>query len=158
MPSTRAATAALSVLALSLAACGGSGDTLSDTSRGPTLSRGELASRGSAICRDLAKRSEAVREPTGVDTAAIADYLGRVAPFTEQLERRLRELEPADDVRPAWDALTATVAETTATFREIDAKAKADDDAGAAQAARRLDALQAETLAAARKIGVTGCG
>lgn len=147
MPSTRAAAiAALSTLALSLTACGGSDDT---------LSKSELTSKGNAICKDIEAKVKGVKTPT--DVAGIADYSAKIAPYTAELTSRLKALKPADDVKSDWNTLTSSLAKSSDAFKSIGAQVKAKDQAGLQKASADIDAASKQTTAAAKKLGLSTC-
>lgn len=150
MFTTRAAVAtALSVVAVSLTACGGSDSD--------TLNRSELASKGNAICKDIEPKVKAVKEPNAADEAALAEYFGKIAPYLNEIDSRLKGLKPADDVKSDWDDLTSSIGKTSDAIKTISDKVQAKDEAGAEQAGKSLDALGNQTDAAAKKIGLTAC-
>lgn len=143
-----AVAAALAAVSLSLAACGGGSDT---------LSKSELVSQATTICKDVEAKVKKVQEPSGADIKAFASYFGKLAPYTEELESRLKELKPGDSEKADWDQLTSSVGKASDAFKNIASKAASGDQAGLASAGSELDKVSSGSDAAAKKLGLDGC-
>jgi hypothetical protein len=135
------------VLALLVAGCGGSG--------GKRLDRGAYVSQADAICRDVAKRQQALKPPTSL--ATIPAYVDKSLPIVDSGTERLRKLEPPKEldakVKDWLDALDQSRVQLVALKKAAEDK---DVDRVQALGAGATTSIS-QTHALARAIGLHDC-
>jgi hypothetical protein len=159
MMTWRNAVAGLAVAATSvgLAACGSSSDS-SGSSSGSGLSRTAIASKANAICKKAQTDAQAIEAPASYDDPAVAaQYFDQVAPITDAETKALLALEPADDVKADFTALTDAQTEANTLLQTIKQKADTKDATGLDDL-KKVQPAGDKVAAAAEKLGAKSCG
>jgi hypothetical protein len=145
----KVAAALLAALALGIAGCGGSEET---------LSRAQLTSRIQAACRQAQRAQEARmrRSARGSGTAAFIDAV--VAGQKVAVER-IDELHPTDAVQSQFDAFKQGMQDRVDLFERVASVDGSDAAVKRAVAAISAagDAINRRLSTAARRLGVEGC-
>jgi hypothetical protein len=144
---------AIALAAAVLAGCGG-GD---DDDGG--LSRSELNTQSEAICKDGRDQLNDLSSPDLSDPDQAAAFLTDAVAIFDATIKKLRALEPEDDLKDDYEAYVAIVDENGDQLKGILAKAKARDASGERDLNAYLNdsARDRRTKDAAVKAGLTGC-
>lgn len=137
-------------IALTLAACGGGGDS--------ALSRAKIDVKANALCVKAASDAKAFPVPADFkkNPAAAAAYLDKVVPLAQRLLADLKELKPASDVKADWNDFLAKEDTHLQVLDGVRQKAHARDKSGIADLEK--DKTGPPANAAAAKAGLTSCG
>lgn len=146
--------AALTVIAVVLASCGGGTDRLTKT---------ELITQGDAICKTFANKAR----PIGQDITAApsADNLDQYATAFGQLETvfgdmidGLKGLSPPEGDQATYDGITKGLDDELAALREAETAAKGGDLTAFNAAGAKIGQLDNQTSQAATTYGFQVCG
>ncbi|MGI8512996.1 MAG: hypothetical protein ACR2NH_10270, partial [Solirubrobacteraceae bacterium] len=121
------------------------------------LSKADLVKQADVICADAGEQFAALG-PTGVGPPGVAaDY---AAANRVQVDRlgKLRDLEPADDVKGTWNSFIAAEAALVKANQAIVPAARSGDPAKVEQANRAANAAFAERAPLVKKTGLRVCG
>lgn len=136
------------VLALTLAACGGGG-----------MSKAEYRAAAKKVCVDAEKATEEVEQPTRSTPEAIVDYLERLLAANERTTERFEKLDPPEKLdKPHADILAAN-REGAKTVRQVIRELEQGKDAREVlqSSTSRLRDLGERSNDAAERLGVPEC-
>jgi hypothetical protein len=152
----------LALIPAALVGCGGddNGGSGGSSSSGG-LSQAELAKKADTICKAGATAAAKVTPPgdfgqPGGDPNAAADYLGKIVPITRKQADDIAALDASSDVGPEWDAFVKKQQQLATFLEGVLEKAK-NKDASGIQDLAKVPQLGQEFVAAAKKVGATGC-
>lgn len=136
--------ALVAALALGVASCGGSEET---------LSRQEVVRRLEAACRQAQERGQqASRDARGPDAFFLAVLAGQ-----RHLTRAVEGIEASDDVADEVATLKSSLAERTGLVADVAETPRAEQERAMQAASDRIDAASRRAEAAFRRLGVRGC-
>jgi hypothetical protein len=145
-----AATFAISVLALGLAACGGGGED-------DKLSKTEIGKQANAICQEFDKKIAAVPQPTGArNPGTAAAYADQTRPIVRQAIAKLDELEPEESIEKDWTIFIGTQKEAANLLDDLVEQIK-ERDAGAQDTLGKINAAAESGNVAAKRLGASSC-
>jgi len=132
---------------LGLAACGGSSDK--------KLSKSELASKATTICKSATKEGAKIKTPSDIsDANAAAAYFTKLVDLTQKQTDDLDKLKPADDVKDDWNAFISKQRAANDLLKKTRDAAKAKDPSGLTNFQKEGPKVGQEVDAAGKKIGV----
>lgn len=133
-----------------LAACGGS-----DKKSGDKLSKGEIATKATAICKAATEEGDKIDTPSNIADAGAAEaYFTKLVNLTQKQTDGLTALAPADDIKADWDAYLAEQQKATDLLKRTRDAAKNKDISGLTDFQKEAPQIQKDTEAAGSKIGV----
>ncbi|MDX6688828.1 MAG: hypothetical protein QOG15_285 [Solirubrobacteraceae bacterium] len=138
------------VVSFGLVACGGS-----DKKSGDTLSKSELATKATTICKAATEKGNKIQTPSNLaDANAAAAYFTKLVDLTQKQTDDLKALNPADDIKTDWDAYIAQQQKATDLLKRTRDAAKSKDVSGLTNFQTEAPQIQKDTDAAGAKVGV----
>ncbi len=139
----KVAAALVAALALGVASCGGSEET---------LTRAQVVRRIETACRTAQERTEkATRQARG------ENFLAAILLGQRQLTRDVEELEGSDDVADALDSLKSSLADRTEVIASVSEEPRAQQGRAFQAAEERLNSATRAAEAVYRRLGIRGC-
>ncbi len=138
---------AAAILTAVLAGCGGDDG----------LDRTELAEQASAICNQYAQQGRELGRPDLADAQTAEEYFSRAADLAREQQEELKGLEPADDVRADYEALTVATEKSITLLDDLAAAAAEEDDTKRTELVNELPQLRVEVDDAAQTVGAEDC-
>lgn len=135
------------ILATVVAGCGGGSDE--------ALSKTELIAKADAICKNVNDRTNALRAPTNIKSAA--RLLRRTLAILGGGLARLDKLKPPGDLEPAYDKWIAKNVELVAAARQAQTAAARGDERQLQSAVAQASEVHNEANRLAAKIGLEVC-
>jgi SRSO17 transposase len=143
---------------IGLAACGGD-DKKNNGDNGGKLSRSELATKATAICKTALADAQKVQTPTNLaDAAAAEKYFTAIAAGTQKQTNALTALTPDDEAKADWDAYIAAQNKATHLLNATRNAARDKDPAGLTAFQTDAPAISQAVDAAGKKVGIKNCG
>jgi hypothetical protein len=146
--------------AVALGACGGDDDDGGGGGGGGGLSLQELTKETAGICRDANRQIRGVEQPNDIrQPEQAAAFFEQLLEINQDGLRKLRALEPADDLKPEYDRFVTAIADQTEFIDGILEKAKARDPSGLQDLQEQIETptLQRNIKATARDLGLDRC-
>jgi hypothetical protein len=144
--------AAVVVLALLLAACGG-------TER---LTKEQLIAQGDAICKDASTKADPIGnglgEPSTETLSQWGDALGQLLPIYEDLVGKLKALNPPEADQATWEKITGGLDQVVQSVKAAKDAAASGDLAGFQTAFTAIVKASGESGQLAADYGFQECG
>jgi len=139
--------AALLVVVLGLAACGGGEET--------RLSQEAYIAKADAVCAKVAAQQKALGVPTTLDQ--IPPYVDKAIPILDAGLKEIRALRPPENMEAGVDEWLASTSETREVLGDLKKAAEAGDAAAARAAGSRGNTVADERHEKAQALGLTAC-
>jgi hypothetical protein len=133
--------------ALAIAGCGSSGGSSG-------LSKADLASKTTAICKDSATKIKGITQPSDFATNAnaAAGYLDKIDAVYKDAQQKITALKPADSVKSQWSTITSKLGAVVKVVDDVTQKAHNHDQSGLSEL-QQLDGLTSSLNQATQAIG-----
>lgn len=121
------------------------------------LAEEQLAEQADAICVKFAQRGRELGRPDLADAQLAEEYFTRAADLARDQQEELEALEPADEVRSDYEALTTATAKAIGLLDDLAAASAAADEAERTRLVNELPRLRVEVDEAANAVGAQDC-
>lgn len=155
----RGALALAAAAALAVAGCGGDDESGGGGGGGgDALSKNEIVDRANEICTKYAKEGDELQAPQNIgDPAQAAEFFDKANEIAQRQQQDLEALNPADDVRTEYEALTRATDKATKLLADLTQAAQDKDAEAGAKLLQELQPVSDEVDKTARALGVNNC-
>lgn len=136
--------------ALAVAGCGGGSDN-------KTLSYSDFGKKADAVCTQVNAKTDPIGSKLTGKADNDAQYYSQLIPAVEQGRKDFADLKPPDELKSYYDTFLSVTDQQIAAAKKAEAAAKAGDQAGYITALQSAKPLQAQSNAAASKLGSAVC-
>jgi len=136
---------------LTLAACGGDDDSNSQ------LSYADFGKEANRICKEADDKADPIGEKLTGDAQNDAPLVKQALDIQEPAIQEFKDLKPPKELQADFDTFVAISDEQLATLKKAEAAARAGDTAGYRAELKKGQARDAESDAAASRLGAAEC-
>lgn len=143
---------AVAVASVGLAACGGG-----DDENNSQLSYADFGREANELCKKTNDRIEPLSQKATGEPQNDAPIIAQVLDIQEPAVEEFKKLKPPDELQTDYDTFVSVSDEQIAGLKEAEAAAKAGDKATYQAKLQELQPLDAESDAAASRLGAGAC-
>jgi hypothetical protein len=136
--------------ALGVAGCGGGDDN-------KTLSYSDFGKKADEVCTEVNTKTDAIGQKLTGKAENDAPLYDQLIPAVEQGRKDFADLKPPEELQADYDKFLSVTDQQIANAKKAQAAAKAGDQAGYIAIVKSTQPLQAQSNAAASKLGAAVC-